>query len=63
MDVENPLKPCPFCGGEKIAIGPEPEYSIYGMFVYCKNCKASGPLKQSKAVAIKVWNRRADNGR
>lgn len=57
------LKPCPFCGNSWPAIGQEREYSTFGtIYVYCTNCRASGPSMPSKKEAIEAWNRRADDG-
>jgi Lar family restriction alleviation protein len=57
-----PLKPCPFCGATDRVIpweSPNWDYSIYMWEVWCKNCSAEGPRKETEAEAIEAWNRRA----
>ncbi len=55
------LKPCPFCGSEKIYIDmrdvfneDETEY-----FYTCKNCGATAPACIDDNDALKAWNTRA----
>ena len=47
MSTENPkLKPCPFCGNEKIVLLDNPLTKIYGTKVanrYCEKCQAQAP--------------------
>lgn len=65
------LKPCPFCGGkadiDDVSFGQqEPEYTPF-----CTNPKClafylgyqDDGLYETKAKAIKAWNRRANDGR
>ncbi len=74
---ETELKPCPFCGG-KAKLNNRAECCGHGCFVElhyvaCTNCKASGAVADSfldngddetlKTLAIKRWNRRADDER
>lgn len=52
------LKPCPFCGGNKLVIhGPQ------AFWIVCRECGAEGPtpssLWKTKKEAAKAWNRRA----
>lgn len=51
------LKPCPFCGGEKIETV---EFEVAGSdltYVVCVNCGSCGKLHHQKQ-AIEAWNRR-----
>lgn len=59
------LKPCPFYGYKHITIARIeytcPEDSVW--FVLCHGCGArSGDAIENKEQAVKLWNRRADNG-
>ena len=51
------LKPCPFCKSEDVYLVSETE--IEYNWVYCKNCEAAGPMKETEEEAIEAWNRRA----
>jgi Lar family restriction alleviation protein len=49
---DEPLKPCPFCGG--IAL-----LTNWGLWrVWCQKCKAASSDFVSKKDAIKAWNKR-----
>lgn len=48
------LKPCPFCGSNKIATGSGSAYHAY-----CLHCRARGPIRWDRKDAIPAWNRRA----
>ena len=52
------LKPCPFCGGDKVWI----RQIDMGKFHYaeCQGCLAITTYHDTKAEAITAWNRRAD---
>lgn len=65
------LKPCPFCGGTKIAYTA----NLYGVKIWCICCGATvmietgtryqplaGAKRSLKARVIEKWNRRADDG-
>ena len=68
------LKPCPFCGGKMVLsnlYSREADADNYAHFVYCRKCKASGPVITGNEVepgecrwdkAREAWNRRAKNG-
>jgi len=57
------LKPCPFCGNEKIVIRTL-SYSESGMFgaksVCCLECCAEGGTQGTEKEARECWNRRAE---
>lgn len=47
------LKPCPFCGGNKV--------EIFDMrYVACKTCLASSRYCSNSEEAVAAWNRRAE---
>lgn len=49
------LKPCPFCGSDKVISG----MTQGRRFVMCE-CDAEGPTGDTPAKAITAWNTRAD---
>jgi Lar family restriction alleviation protein len=52
------LKPCPFCGSEKISKVWDPNSRVQAMYA-CRNCWAkTGPFRD-EAKGIESWNRRA----
>ena len=59
------LKPCPFCGSEKIGVrrrrGGRPGHQApyYREIVYCKKCGAESGLGKRPGAAVKRWNRRS----
>lgn len=53
------LKPCPFCGGEKLAFSSDGfRKPVY--FVICMNigCMMNGPLGNDPSGAADKWNER-----
>lgn len=63
------LKPCPFCGGNKVMARPTvytghmpPEVKCsrdYPWTIECFTCQSFvGPLTESEADAITMWNKR-----
>ena len=50
------LKPCPFCGSNRLDFA---KIDGRGMFVYCTNCKASTNIAVRREDAVYLWNRRA----
>lgn len=49
------LKPCPFCGSERVNVA-----EIVGdFFAVCGNCGAQGKQRATISDAIGAWNRRA----
>lgn len=55
------LKPCPFCGGEAFKYFSGNPSCGYFLEIICKNCGCQ-TTRLHEAEAIKLWNRRADNG-
>ena len=54
--LEEPLLPCPFCGG--VADNRENEGEEYPYFVECIDCYCRTADCTSKTEAINDWNRR-----
>ena len=58
------LKPCPFCGNDDLEIllefNPMLKYEYFR--VLCSCCGASSCGHLHKEIAIKRWNRRAEDG-
>ena len=57
MNIENKLKPCPFCGGN-VVVSWAIIYNHYA--VCCENdrCYAQGPERKTYEGAEKAWNNR-----
>lgn len=58
------LKPCPFCGGSRIKVYPNPNKDLryLGIEQYkisCLHCAAQ-LYRAKKKEAIEAWNRRAE---
>ena len=67
------LKPCPFCGGEKLIIKSCRELKEYNNFEKCEyipyytvccnlkkgGCGAKSGYRPNRGEAIEAWNRRA----
>ena len=63
------LKPCPFCGGEKLIIDDGPcedgvpcNWGRKEFFVYCSTCGGASGCKFTKEEAAEAWNRRVSDG-
>lgn len=60
------LKPCPFCGTkDPIIVRKARRQSVYGQPIHgtrigCRCCEAT-MFYRSEKLAIKAWNRRADD--
>ena len=52
------LKPCPFCGGRKLAVNGWCEQ----YWVTCSECETEGPSGETQTEAKEAWNRRATDG-
>lgn len=59
--MTNELKPCPFCGSDRIALDEEYNEIIKEPMyrVECWNCGGTGCDTYDKDKAIKAWNQRA----
>lgn len=52
--IENPLLPCPFCGGTAYYV-----HTFTGPWtIFCDTCKTSSDLFKFKKDAEAAWNRR-----
>ena len=52
------IENCVFCGQQKLKIvhfGVFNKYEFEGFAVFCENCKARGPIKNSKNAAYDSW--------
>ena len=65
------LKPCPFCGGNRVevinALEAQPEMELIGLCkdnwnVVCSDCFGTGGTRRTGWEAIEAWNRRAEDG-
>lgn len=52
------IKKCPFCGNNEVGF-PVSSYGVYMGF--CYKCAANGPVKKTRNLAKKEWNRRAND--
>lgn len=50
--MSEPLKDCPFCGGQAKA---------FGFHVYCEICGVATMIFQTQADAVMAWNRRTED--
>lgn len=57
MSTAPKLKPCPFCGSERVR--PPIEIGRRHCYAVCERCLAIGPDEQTKNAAAAAWNRRA----
>ena len=53
------LKPCPFCGSADTEVVSSTLMSAQHA-VFCRSCKAHGPVVKSMRYAVPAWNKRAD---
>lgn len=51
------LKPCPFCGGEKISV----EYLYCRPYIICDKCHGRIPCYNTYPQAVEAWNRRVSD--
>lgn len=52
----NELKPCPFCGTQKVNIR---RINTGGYICYCTSCESEGGFKLDQNAAVEHWNTRA----
>lgn len=57
-DNGSELKPCPFCGSNRISV----EYLYFRPYIRCEKCHAQIPCYNTYPKAKEAWNRRANNG-
>jgi Lar family restriction alleviation protein len=55
------LKPCPFCGSNKVKIHM-PYFTSDCYMVQCYGCNCNTAVFDNADKAAEAWNRRADNG-
>ena len=55
------LKPCPFCGSNKVQLYVCPNEVKTAYVVQCIDCGASSAYMHSRKDAIEMWNRRNEN--
>ena len=59
MNMDDKLKPCPFCGG-RFAVHEDASQKLKESYAYCLQCLAQGPFTKGGAFsAVAAWNRRA----
>lgn len=54
-DDATPIEPCPWCG-EEGTVTFQTAYGVPWRKVMCKNCHACGPMMETDAEAVEVWN-------
>ncbi|KKM91233.1 hypothetical protein LCGC14_1230530 [marine sediment metagenome] len=55
------LKPCPFCGSEKLVFHKySPRHASFSCFYYvaCESCKSETSMRDSRELASESWNQR-----
>lgn len=59
------LKPCPFCGSEKVGVAETAIGNYQNIFflAICNECGARTTLFRDGDKAEEAWNRRASDGR
>lgn len=56
--AENKLKPCPFCGNNKIEV----KYLYFRPYIICEKCYAQLPCYNTYTRVAEAWNRRVNYG-
>jgi len=56
--MDEKLKPCPFCGCEKVFVAEENGYPA----IVCENCLVGVSACPDEALLIEIWNRRVSDG-
>lgn len=65
-EVQEELKPCPFCGNIaeiEVFEGKKLFRTVKGYFIECKCCKNRIAMNFNKKDSIDAWNRRANDGK
>ena len=59
------LKPCPFCGDDKIKVMMRNPWHGENItyYVICYHCGSRTALHDENQRAIEAWNRRAEDGK
>ena len=53
------LKPCPFCGGNRLFLSSPVTTRKQEWDVHCLGCSLKSPKHDTRTAAIAAWNRRA----
>ena len=61
--MDEKLKPCPFCGYEKIEIEKNDDIGTGLFMAICPRCSAKSAILETPKRVAEAWNRRADDGR
>lgn len=51
------LKPCPFCGSERIEV----KYFYFMPYIICDKCHAQTPCYSNYKEVCEAWNRRVND--
>lgn len=67
IELDDELKPCPYCGGEAVTSfqTTDPENKFAFGWIGCQKCRCFiNYINNAKGLkeAAEAWNRRADNG-
>lgn len=60
LDVEQPIKSCPFCGGNGHINATHFVDGTHSWWVKCIACHAESAVYRDCGEAIAAWNRRAE---
>lgn len=55
MSKVGAIKPCPFCGSVNVNVEADP-LIVGRVSVFCRSCKAHGPIVRSERYAVPSWN-------
>ena len=55
MKANTKVEPCPFCQSKKIGLKTESTQGKHVFWLYCLDCQATGPVKESEDKAIFAW--------
>ena len=54
------MKPCPFCGSDKLSENIVPNTQGNRRFIICSNCMAHGPWSYKPLTATDQWEKRSN---